>query len=122
MEGSWQLGISAFSKHQDQAWEVIKFLNSLDAVVIQAVEFTNNFIRKSMFDDPKFIEKFPDAPLLRDAIEGVFQLTAIPEVGDIYQIMQEEMAKSVNQDKSPAQALKDMQSRIGKILKEAGRS
>ena len=75
-----------------------------------------------MFDDPKFIEKFPDAPLLRDAIEGVFQLTAIPEVGDIYQIMQEEMAKSVNQDKSPAQALKDMQSRIGKILKEAGRS
>lgn len=118
--GSWALGISPFSKHPDEAWEFIKFVNSRESVLLQTLQFANDFIRKSTFSEDEFKARYPNGPMLQSALEGVFSLPQIPEIGQIQQIVQEEVGKAVSLQKPVKQALDDAQKKLVEFLKESG--
>ena len=58
--------------------------------------------------------------MLQSALEGVFSLPQIPEIGQIQQIVQEEVGKAVSLQKPVKQALDDAQKKLVEFLKESG--
>ncbi len=57
----WQLLINKNTKFPDQAWELVRALTTKDAMLESAMKYANGPIRKSVFSNPKFIEKYPVA-------------------------------------------------------------
>jgi multiple sugar transport system substrate-binding protein len=64
--GGWQLGISAYSQHPDQAFEFIAFLTSLEQQIYKAVHAGHNPTRKAAYQDAQVLEANPHLPSLYD--------------------------------------------------------
>jgi sorbitol/mannitol transport system substrate-binding protein len=115
--GSWLLSVNAFSKHPDETWEFLEFLNNKENAATQALLFSNDIIRKSTFSDPRFLEKFPEAQAMLKGLEGTFNsLPNIPEFGEIWNVMSEELSAAVVGIKTVYEALESAEKRIKKIM------
>lgn len=71
--GGWNLAVSKYSKHQEEAIRLIKFLSSPDEQKRRAIEQTNLPTLVATYDDPDVAAKAPIIPLWKDVF-----LNAVP--------------------------------------------
>ncbi len=68
--GTWNLAISRYTKHPDEAWEFVKFMISPEAQKIKALMGGNPPVRKSVYQDPDMLAKYPHFRSLYDVFIG----------------------------------------------------
>jgi trehalose/maltose transport system substrate-binding protein len=71
--GGWNLAVSKYSKHQEEAIRLVKFLSSPDEQKRRAIEQTNLPTLVATYDDPDVAAKAPIIPLWKDVF-----LNAVP--------------------------------------------
>jgi multiple sugar transport system substrate-binding protein len=81
--GGINLGIGAFTNHPDAALAAVRCITSLESNVQYMVEAGNPAARAAAYDDPKVLEAFPMAPLIRDSIDSAGPRPITPYYGDV---------------------------------------
>ncbi len=57
--GGWHFGINAFSKHQEAAWQFVRFMTSKESQKMLALKAGLAPTRKSVYEDPVIRDKMP---------------------------------------------------------------
>lgn len=68
--GTWNLAISRYTKHPDEAWDFVNFMISPEAQKIKAIIGGNPPVRKTVFGDPDVVAKYPHFRSLYDVFVG----------------------------------------------------
>lgn len=67
--GGIMLGVGAFSKHTDLSFDAIRCIASPQNQAYYFATNGNPPAKKSAFDDPAVVEKFPMAPVIRESLD-----------------------------------------------------
>ena len=67
--GGISLGVGAFSKHEDLAFEAAECITSAENQSYYFVTNGNPAARRSVYDDPEVQAEFPMAPVIRESLE-----------------------------------------------------
>jgi len=86
--GGINLGIGNFTNHPSEALAAVKCITSLPSSVQYMVEAGNPAAKAAAYDDPKVLEAFPMAPLIRDSIASAGPRPITPYYGDVSQSVQ----------------------------------
>lgn len=81
--GGINLGIGAFTKHPDEALDLVKCATSLESNVAYMVDSGNPAARGAAYDDPEVRQAFPMADLIRDSINDAGPRPITPYYNDV---------------------------------------
>jgi multiple sugar transport system substrate-binding protein len=90
--GGIVLGVGAFSKHQDLAFQASECITS---EANQSYYFTSNgnpAVRTSVYDDPEVVKQFPMAPLIRQSLEQAATRPQTPYYSEVSSSIQREFS------------------------------
>ena len=106
--GGIQLGIGAWSDHQDLALDAIRCITTVDNEKYYMLHDGNPAARTAVFDDPEVQEAFPMAPVIRESLETSAPRPQTEYYGDVSSALQREFHPpgSVDPSKTPASAEK----------------
>ncbi len=114
--GTWNLGISMFSKKQKEAAEAIKFLTSQEQQKRSYLDGGRLPARSAVFDDPDIKAKYPFSDKLKPSFEALKPRPVTPYYGQMsLDAIQPNFGSAVSRQKSPEQAIKDMAARMKEI-------
>lgn len=115
--GTWNLGISAFSRYPEETAEAIRFLTSLDQQTTRYLGNGNLPARAAVFDNPEVQARYPYVPTLRSAFEALKPRPVTPFYGQLSaDVLQPNFAAAMTRQKEPAQAIADMAAGMETIL------
>ena len=81
--GGINLAIGNFTNHPDLALAAVKCITSLPSTTQYMIDSGNPSARGASFDDPKVVEVFPMASLIRDSIKTAGPRPITPYYGDV---------------------------------------
>ncbi|MCK2219519.1 ABC transporter substrate-binding protein [Actinomadura sp. ATCC 31491] len=115
--GGNNLAVSAFSKHQRTAKDFVAFMTS--AAQIRAFALTSSMPvpLAAIYEDPDLIKKYPYLPALKEAVLAARPRPAAVRYGDVTAAIQESAYAIVTGAKPVDQALSELQSALGPLLK-----
>ncbi len=91
--GGWQLGISRWSRHQEEAWRFVHFMTSEEAQKRLAVEASLAPARRSIYQQPEVLEKRPHLKALLPALEAASPRPLSP----VYPMISQELQRYFSQ-------------------------
>jgi multiple sugar transport system substrate-binding protein len=86
--GGWQLAMSAYSRHKDEAWKFIEFMTGPVAQKSMAIALSTVPTRKGTFQDPEVVKKAPEFPAMLQVVLTARprpQVAEYPRLSDIVQ-------------------------------------
>lgn len=97
--GGISLGVGAFSKHKDLAFQASECITS---EANQSYYFTSNgnpAVKQAVYDDPEVVKQFPMAPLIRQSLEQAATRPQTPYYSEVSSGIQREYSppSAVNQ-------------------------
>jgi multiple sugar transport system substrate-binding protein len=117
--GTWNLGISKFSKHQQEAGNAIKFLVTQDQ---QTKRYLGNGSLPAMpavFDNAEVQKTYPFAARLKPVFESLKPRPVTPYYGQMSaDAIQPNFGAAMGRQKSPDQAIKDMADKLRQIVQQ----
>jgi len=116
--GGFALGIGKFSPHQDEAWKFIKWFTARENQEMY-LNFGAHPARISILTSP--VAKDPAFPVLVEAMKRAGARPNIPEWATAEHIIGVELDKIITEEKTPEEALHDMNKAVYDVLKETGR-
>jgi multiple sugar transport system substrate-binding protein len=116
-QGGWGIGISAFSKHPNEAWKFASYVSSYETQ--KKLHFLNGIIptRQALFSDPDILKESPHYPDLYKVQLGARPRPVTPRYGEISDVIQREVSAALIQKISAQDALKNAAQAIRDILK-----
>ncbi|MEP7034308.1 MAG: extracellular solute-binding protein [Actinomycetota bacterium] len=104
--GGIELGVGAFSKHPDLAYDAAKCITSTAHQKLYMLGTGNPAARKSVYDDAEIKKQFPMADLIRQSLDDAAPRPQSQYYGDISTGLQREYSPpdSVNPDTTPQAA------------------
>jgi multiple sugar transport system substrate-binding protein len=87
--GGWQFGINLWSRHQDEAWEFIKFMTSHESQETLAIGAGLAPTRKSVYRSPGVLEKMPHL----GAFLPVFENARPRPLSPVYPMISQELQR-----------------------------
>jgi multiple sugar transport system substrate-binding protein len=101
--GGIDLGIGAFTDHPAEALAAVKCITSAESGAQYMVDAGNPAARAAAYDDPKVLEAFPMAALIRDSIATAGPRPITPYYGDVSNSVQRvwHPPRSVNPKRTP---------------------
>jgi multiple sugar transport system substrate-binding protein len=104
--GGIELGVGAFSKHPDLAYDAAKCITSPEHQKLYMTGTGNPAARKSVYDDAEIKKQFPMAALIRTSLDGAAPRPQSQYYGDISTGLQREFSPpgAVNPDTTPKEA------------------
>lgn len=117
--GTWNLGVSTFSKHQKESIEAIKQLTSQDQQKVRMIGNGNLAARPAVFDDAEIQAKYPYAKSAQASLDNLRPRPVTPFWGQMSSdAVQPEFGLSFANKKDSAAAIKDMADKMRKIIKQ----
>jgi multiple sugar transport system substrate-binding protein len=101
--------ISAFSKHKATALDFLKFLTSPAEQKTNMEKGSLAPVIESIYTDPALVSKYPYLPVLKTSIENAVSRPVTPFYPGITSAIQENAFAAIQGQKTPQQAVKDMQ-------------
>jgi multiple sugar transport system substrate-binding protein len=114
--GGWQLGINAFSKNVDAAWEFVKYMLSPDAQKTSAAEASVFATLLSVYDDPDVLAKQPFFKNVKPVFATAVPRPVSPKYPDITTAIQARIHAALTKQSSVADALSSLQSDLQNIV------
>ncbi|MEB3343248.1 ABC transporter substrate-binding protein [Okeania sp.] len=104
--GGWGFGIVKTTKHPEEAWEVIQYFNQPE--IQRKLILATGFIpaRKSLFNDPILVEKFPYLPDLFSVVNNSVLRPPIPQYAQASDILQRYLSTALTGSGTPESAMK----------------
>ncbi|MFI7643252.1 ABC transporter substrate-binding protein [Nonomuraea sp. NPDC049400] len=115
--GGNNLAVSAFSKHKQSAQDFIAFMTSAAQIKAFAQTSSMPVPRTAIYEDPELIKKYPYLPALKDGILAAKPRPKAVRYGDVTAAIQESAYAIVTGAKPADQALSELQSALGPLLK-----
>jgi multiple sugar transport system substrate-binding protein len=117
--GNWLLAIPAASKHQEAAFDFIKFATSTD-VMKQAALAGAPPTRKSVFEDADLAQKFWWYPAHEQALGNATWRPRTPEWNKVEDVLGTYLSKAITGDMEPQAALDQAATEIKDAMDRAG--
>jgi multiple sugar transport system substrate-binding protein len=118
--GGWHIGMSRFSDSKAEAWELVKYIMSFDTQKGLMLNLGWNPGRKDIYDDAEIREKMPHIEVLKRAFGYAVARPSLPAYTQISEILQREVNSAIAGKIEPADALKQAQEEIKKVLRTYG--
>lgn len=116
--GTWNLGVSAFSKKQQQAIEVVKTLTNQENQKQRFLGNGNLAARMAVFDDSEIQQKYPYAKAAQDSFASLKPRPVTPYYPQLSaDAIQPAFGQAMAQQIKPDQAIKQMADKMRAILK-----
>ncbi|MGA8114041.1 MAG: ABC transporter substrate-binding protein [Actinocatenispora sp.] len=116
--GGHNLAISKFAKNKKTAIDFIKWFTSEKNERTWLTKNSQAPVYGSLYDDPALQKQFPYLPTLKKSIENAEPRPAIVRYGDATAAIEEQAYAAISGSKPSAQALKDLQAALKKIIKK----
>ena len=87
--GGWNLAVSNFSKHKEEAIELVRFLTSKEAQKSRALTTARLPSIISLYDDPEIAEKQPIVTGWKEVFQAAIPRPAAPTQGKYNEVSQE---------------------------------
>ncbi|HEV7172928.1 ABC transporter substrate-binding protein [Pedococcus sp.] len=107
--GGHMAAISAYSKHKATALDFLKFLTSPAEQKTNMEKASLAPVIESIYTDPALVSKYPYLPVLLTSIKNAVSRPVTPFYPGITSAIQENAYAAIQGQKSPQQAVKDMQ-------------
>jgi len=116
--GTWNLGVSAYSKQQQQAIEVVKALTNQENQKQRFLGNGNLAARTAVFDDAEIQQKYPYAKAAQDSFASLKPRPVTPYYPQMSaDAIQPAFGQAMAQQLKPDQAIKQMADKMRSILK-----
>ncbi len=120
----WILSVPKSSAHPHEAMTFISFLTNYDSVKKTTMEFGQGPVRKSVIQSSQFMDEYPFAPALLEALDGGLNqrliVPGLPLWPKIQAQINKEVMNCVTGKKSVDQTLEDLDEFIQDELEAAG--
>ncbi len=117
--GTWNLGVSAYSKHQKESLEALKWLTSLEQQTARMLDNVNLPARPAVFDNPQVQAKYPYAKSAQASLDNLKPRPVTPFWGQMSSdAVQPEFGLSFSNKKDSSAAIKDMAAKMRTIIKQ----
>ncbi len=103
--GGWHLAISAYSKHPEAAWQLIRFLTDPQAQKVKAVGEGRIPTRKSLYADPEVLRANPQFVELAGSLARARPRPATPFYPRLSGALQTSVSRALVGSASPQEAL-----------------
>jgi multiple sugar transport system substrate-binding protein len=113
--GGHNFAISAFAKNKATALDFIKYFSSPESEKSNLLATSQAPTRSALYDDQELIGKFPYLPNLKASIEAATPRPKVVKYGDVTAAIQDAAYSAMNGDKSPEDALKDLQTKLEQL-------
>ena len=107
--GGHMAAISAYSKHKATALDFLKFLTSPEEQKTNMEKGSLAPVLESIYADQELVKKYPYLPVLKTSIENAVSRPVTPFYPGVTNAIQENFYAAMQGQKSPQQAVKDMQ-------------
>jgi multiple sugar transport system substrate-binding protein len=116
--GGWGFGVSAFSKHKDEAWLFAEFVASEEGQ--KTMHFKNGAIptRHALFKDEEILAESPYYEDLYKVLLTARPRPVHPKYSQISDILQAHVSAAIVGTKEPETALREAAEEIRALLKE----
>lgn len=114
--GGWNTAINAYSKHQDEAWEFVKYTVSPDAQKKGAINASYTVTLQSIYDDKDVLSKQPLFGKLKPILQNALPRPVSPKYVDVSDAIQRNVYKALKKNASPADALKQLESDLKNVV------
>ncbi len=104
-QGGWGLGITRSSQHPDEAWRVAEYISSEDAQRDFILQTGYVPSRRSLFNDPEVVDKYPYYPELLDVVESSALRPPIAQYAQTSDILQRYLSAALTGSMSPEAAM-----------------
>ncbi|SMB99418.1 carbohydrate ABC transporter substrate-binding protein, CUT1 family [Thermanaeromonas toyohensis ToBE] len=116
--GGWNLAISKFSQHPDEAWKFIEFMTSDEAQKTSALMAGWLPTRKAVYSDTEVLSKNPHFKTLLEAFLTAKPRPVSPYYPQISDAMQINFHKALTGQISAEEAVKNVEKAITEIMKK----
>jgi multiple sugar transport system substrate-binding protein len=117
--GTWNLGVSTYSKHQKESIEAVKWLTSLEQQTARFLDNVNLPARPAVFDNPQIQAKYPYAKSAQASLDNLKPRPVTPFWGQMSaDAVQPQFGLSFSNKKESSAAIKDMADAMRKIIKQ----
>ena len=117
--GTWNLGVSAFSKHQKESTTAIQWLTSLEQQTTRMLDNVNLPSRPAVFDNAQIQAKYPYAKSAQASLDNLKPRPVTPFWGQMSSdAVQPQFGLAFSNKKESAAAIKDMADGMRKIIKQ----
>lgn len=114
--GGWGLGISASTRHPEEAWRAIQYFTSEEA--------QKNFVlnagfvpsRRSLFTDPEIVAKYPHYPQLLEVVQQAVLRPPIAQYAQASDILQRYLSGALTNRMTPEQAMQSAANETRRLL------
>jgi trehalose/maltose transport system substrate-binding protein len=110
--GGHNAAISAYSAHKATAFDFLKFLETEESQRWLVTQGSNAPALLALYDDPALVKKYPYLPVLKTSILNAVPRPLSPFYPAVTKAIQDNSYAAIKGDKSPEQAVKDMQAAI----------
>ncbi len=107
--GGHQASISSFSKNKATALDFLKFLTSPEEQKINMEKGSLAPVIESIYTDEALVKKYPYLPVLLESIKNAVSRPVTPFYPGVTKAIQDNFFPAIQGQKSPEQAVKDMQ-------------
>ena len=104
-QGGWGLGITASSPHPKEAWRVIEFMTREDSQRKFVLETGYVPSRRSLFNDPAIVAKYPYYPQLLKVVENSTLRPPIAQYAQASDILQRYLSSALTNKMTSEQAM-----------------
>jgi ABC-type glycerol-3-phosphate transport system substrate-binding protein len=114
--GGWQLGISAWSQHPDEAFQLIAFLTGPEQQKYKAIHAGHPPTRQALYRNPDVLAANPHLTELFDVLVGARPRPVHPRYSEISNIIQQEVHRAMVGQQDAATATESMATAIQAII------
>lgn len=114
--GGWNLFINATSDVKDEAWELIKFLTTPEAVKFRAIEGSYLSALQETYEDQEVLDQAPVYEVAGQVTDQIRPRPVSPFYGDMTLEMAEEFNNSLKGETSPEDAVATLQESMQGII------
>jgi multiple sugar transport system substrate-binding protein len=116
--GGANLAVSAFSRHQATAIAFISYLTSLQEEQQLLVDSGFPPVWTSLYSDPAMVNKFPDLPVVKQAILTAQPRPSIVDYDQASLAISSAVYQALTNKKTPQQALTELDGQLTQIIKD----
>ena len=115
-QGGWGLGMSTSTKNPQEAWRVIEFISSEETQREFVLETGYVPSRRSLFNDPAIVNKYPHYPQLLKVVESSTLRPPIAQYAQASDILQRYLSSALTNTMSAEKAMKAAAAETRRLL------
>jgi multiple sugar transport system substrate-binding protein len=118
--GGWNMLISASSQMQDEAWEFVRFMTSLESQKIQTLSASTLPTLDALYDDREIREEVPIVASSKEALQSARPRPISPYYSQMSRAMALQFNSVLAGATTPGAAVETLQSELQQIFEEGG--